>query len=161
MRTSMRYAVAAVATRLALVLTAVLAELLAPMRLFFLWCAVFVTALVAGLGPALLAIPLSLAGAAFLIFESLGSFAIRSDADLLRFAMFAAFATGISIVSEHGRRATERARISETRYRSLIEANPLPQAVWSATAEGKIVCADAWTAITGLSRAELEGGADP
>lgn len=154
-----RYSVAFIATAIALVITAALAELLAPMRLFFLWCAVLLTAVVAGLRPALLAIALSVLGAMFVIFEPIGSFAVRGGIDVLRIVMFVLFASGISFVAAMRRTAEERASESELRYRSLIEANPLPQAVWTATAEGQIAWADAWIEITGLSRQELEGGA--
>jgi PAS domain S-box-containing protein len=68
-------------------------------------------------------------------------------------------AGGISVIASTGRSADERARVSELRYRTLIEATPLPQAVWTASAEGKIAWADAWIGITGLTREELEGGA--
>jgi PAS domain S-box-containing protein len=159
MQTTGRYAVAIIATAVALVLTAAMPELLAPMRLFFLWCAVLFTAVVAGLGPALVTVALSVFGSMYLIFAPIGSLAVHGPVDILRLVMFATFAAGISVVAARRRSAEERARISEMRYRTLIEATPLPQAVWSASAEGQIAWADTWIGITGLSREELERGA--
>jgi PAS domain S-box-containing protein len=156
MRTAARYSVAVIATALALFVTAELAGLLAPMRLFFLWCAVLITAVLAGLGPAIVAIVLSLAGAAFLVFDPIGTFALHDSTDVLRLTMFAAFAGGISVVAALRRSAAGRARLSEQRYRTLIEATPLPQAVWTATADGRIAWSDAWVVITGQPRHELE-----
>ena len=158
MRTAARYSVAVIATVVALLLTSALAELVSPMRLFFFWCAVLLTAVVSGLGPAVLAITLSVVGSAFLVFPPMGSFAIRSSTDVVRVAMFVVFAGGISIIAAMRRTAVSRARVSEMRYRTLIEATPSPQAVWTATADGRIQWSDAWTAITGQSREELESG---
>ena len=73
MRTAGRYSIAVVATVGALLLTAALPDLMAPMRLFFLWVAVLLTAVLAGLGPAILAIALSVLGAVFVLFEPVGS----------------------------------------------------------------------------------------
>ncbi|HEX8617628.1 MAG TPA: PAS domain-containing protein, partial [Thermoanaerobaculia bacterium] len=157
MRTA-RYSTALLATAAALIATAALPELLAPMRLFFLWCAVLFTAVVAGLGPALVAIALSVLGAMFLVFAPIGSFAVHGATDVLRIAMFVTFAGGVSVIAARGRSAERRARLSEQRYRTLIEATPLPQAVWTASASGRIEWSDAWTAITGQTREELENG---
>jgi signal transduction histidine kinase len=121
MRTAVRYGIALLATAIALLLTASMPELLAPMRLFFLWCAVLTTAVVAGLGPAIFAIVLSVAGAAFLIFEPIGSLAVRGPVDVLRAVMFAAFAGGISVVASLRNRAEERALVSERDRRKLEE----------------------------------------
>ena len=158
MQTAARYSIAFAATAIALIVTAALPDLLEPMRLFFLWCAVLVTAVLAGFGPALFAIALSVAGAMFVIFEPFGSIAVHGPLDVLRLALFAAFAAGISYVAQMRTAALQRARVSELRYRSLIEATPLPQAVWTASAEGTILWADAWIGITGLTREELTGG---
>jgi signal transduction histidine kinase len=86
-----RYLIAVGTTAVALLLTAALPELLAPMRLFFLWCAVLITAVAAGLGPALLAIALSLAGGAVMVFGPAGGWI-----DVLRLSLFALFAGAIS-----------------------------------------------------------------
>jgi signal transduction histidine kinase/PAS domain-containing protein len=149
MRTAARYSIAFAATVVAMLLTAALPELLAPMRLFFFWVAVLITAVLAGLGPALVAIGLSIAGTAWLLFEPLGSLAINSATDVLRVVLFAAFAVCVSAIASMRRRAEERALVSERRYRSLIEATPVPQAVWTATAEGEIAWPAEWKAITG------------
>ncbi|HYO75967.1 MAG TPA: ATP-binding protein, partial [Thermoanaerobaculia bacterium] len=160
MRVVARYSTALLATFVALLLTAALPGLLAPMRLFFFWCAVLVTAVLAGLGPAVVAIGLSIAGAAYLVFEPKGSFLIHGSTDLTRAAMFALFAGGISVVASMRRRAEARARVSELRYRTLIEATPVPQAVWTADANGVIHWPQAWLDITGQSPADVdrEGG---
>ena len=50
-------------------------------------------------------------------------------------------------------RVLEDLRYSEQRYRTLVEANPLPQAVWSASPDGHITWSDRWFEITG-QRAE-------
>ncbi|MDQ3281092.1 MAG: ATP-binding protein [Acidobacteriota bacterium] len=162
MRTTRRYSAAVVFTIAALVLTSALSELLAPMRLFFLWCAVFAAAIVGGLGPALVAIVLSLTGAMFLIFEPRGDFAIHSATDVLRLAMFALFAGGVSVIAAQRRSAAQRARASEKRYRTLIETTPVQQAVWTADANGNIEWAEEWARITGISREQLalHGGMD-
>ncbi|HEX8251703.1 MAG TPA: ATP-binding protein [Thermoanaerobaculia bacterium] len=156
MRVVARYSTALLATFVALVLTAALPGLLAPMRLFFFWCAVLVTAVLAGFGPAVVAIGLSVAGAAYLVFEPTGSLLIHGATDITRATMFALFAGGISVVASMRRRAEERARVSELRYRTLIEATPVPQAVWTADANGVIAWPDAWLEITGQSRREVE-----
>ena len=145
MRTAGRYSIAVAATVAALLLTVALPDLLAPMRLFFLWVAVLLTAVFAGLGPAIVAIVLCVLGAVFALFEPVGSPSLHAS-DLLRLLLFVAFAGGISVVAALRRRAEQRARLSERRYRSLIEATPVAQAVWTADAEGEIRWPQGWSA---------------
>jgi PAS domain S-box-containing protein len=160
-----RYALAVAATAVAAALTVALPELLAPMRLFFFWCAVLIAAVVGGLGPALLAIALSVAMQAFFVFEPRGSLAIETPVDLLRAAMFILFSGGISLAVAFRKRAEERAaglaaavQLNELRYRTLVEATPVQQAVWTATPDGRIDWSDAWLTIAGETPADLEGG---
>ena len=163
-RTAWRFSLAVVSTALGLLLTVAFPDLLAPMRLFFLWAAVLVTAVVAGTGPAVVALALSLFGASTLFFEPVGS--IRMAAvDVLRLALFALLAGGISIAVGMRRSAQERAaelsrelRRRELRYRTLVEAAPGPQAVWTATPDGRIEWSDRWMEITGLTREDVEAG---
>jgi signal transduction histidine kinase/PAS domain-containing protein len=122
-----------------------LSALVSPMPLFFYWVAVFVTAIVAGLGPALMVVVLAVAATAYLRFEPVGSLAVRSGADILRLVLFASFATAISVVASMRRRAEERARRSERRYRSLVEATPVPQVVWTADATGEVRSPEGWS----------------
>ncbi|HYH08088.1 MAG TPA: ATP-binding protein [Thermoanaerobaculia bacterium] len=153
-----RYSIAVLTTILAIALTAAFPELLAPMRLFFLWCAILITAIVAGVRPALLSIGLSVLAAAFVVFEPIGSFAVHNGTDMLRMALFASFATAITFGVGRASALSERLKTSEQRYRTLIEATPVAQAVWTATPEGRIRWSEQWTAITGLSREELASG---
>ena len=160
MKPAFRYAFAVVATLVAWSLTWVLPGLLAPMRLFFFWGAVLVTAVVAGLGPAAVAIALSLAGAMSMIAPT-GEF---SRVDALRLSMFTVFCGGISLAVGLRRRAEHRAatladevRLNELRYRTLVEATPVQQAVFTATPEGRVHWPDSWLEITGLTRADVEG----
>ncbi|HEX6159606.1 MAG TPA: ATP-binding protein [Thermoanaerobaculia bacterium] len=160
-----RYALAIVSVGIAVALTRAWPELVAPMRLFFFWCAVLVSAVVGGMGPAVLAIVLSLFGASFAIFDPVGGFAIDEPLDFLRLTLFGLFAGAISAAVGMRRRAQQQAVAlgaqlaqSESRYRTLVEATPVQQAVWQATAEGKIEWSDAWLAITGQTREEVERG---
>jgi PAS domain S-box-containing protein len=156
-RIAWRYAIAVLATAAGILLTAWLQELLAPMRLFFLWVAVLVTALTAGIGPALVAIALSLAAATWVLRVPSDPYAI------VRLSMFAAFATAICLAVGMRRRAEQRAsrasseaQRNETRYRTLAEHSGLNQAVWTASPDGKINWSEQWSKITGQSREELE-----
>ena len=161
----LRYVLAVLSVGIAIALTRAFPELVAPMRLFFFWCAVLASAVFGGMGPAALAIVLSLLGATFAVFEPVGSLAIRTPLDLVRLSLFALFSGGISAAVGLRRRAQMRASAlgarlaeSERRYRTLIEATPVPQAVWRASADGKIEWSDAWIAVTGQSREEVERG---
>ncbi|HEX8170302.1 MAG TPA: ATP-binding protein [Thermoanaerobaculia bacterium] len=165
MRAPLRYLIAAASTAAAFALTSALGDFLAPMRLFFFWCAILLTAVAAGTGPAIVALALSLLGAAYLVFHPIGSIAVAQRVDVLRMAMFALFSAGISVAVGLRRRAEERAavltgrmRYNELRYRTLVEATPLPQAVWSAQPDGKIAWSDEWLTITGLTREEVDRG---
>ncbi|MFP5248184.1 MAG: ATP-binding protein [Thermoanaerobaculia bacterium] len=149
-----RYGFAVLTISVAIVLTSALADLLAPMRLFFLWVGVLITAVVAGAGPGLLAILLSVLAAAYLVFAPIGSFAVAGTEDFLRLTLFATFATAISLAVGVRRRAEQRAELSEQRYRTLVEATPVPQAVWTATPDGRIQWTDRWRRITGQTRTD-------
>ncbi|HYI11281.1 MAG TPA: ATP-binding protein [Thermoanaerobaculia bacterium] len=109
MRTAGRYSIAVLGTVIAFLLTAALAELMAPMRLFFFWCAVLAAAVIGGSGPALLAVALSLIGSAVLIFEPIGSIRVANPVDILRMTMFAAFSGAISYAVAARRKAEQRA----------------------------------------------------
>jgi PAS domain S-box-containing protein len=159
MKIAGRYALAVAAVLIAIGTTALAMELVAPMRLFFFWCAVLFTAIIAGVGPALLSVALALVAAAYLVFGPAGELSLHDGMDVLRLALFAGFATAISLAVGFRQRAEERADRSELRYRTLVEATPLPQAVWTATPDGRIDWSDAWTSITGQTRAELDRGA--
>jgi PAS domain S-box-containing protein len=150
-----RYWIAFVSVAVALALTAYLGEFLAPMRLFFLWVAVLIAALTGGTVPALLATAFSVLGAALVIFEP-GTLSVGSVDNLLRLALFAAFATAISFGVGRARQLSERLHRSETRYRTIVEATPVAQAVWTATPDGTVNWASHWAAITGQSVEDLE-----
>lgn len=109
MKPAVRYLIAVAVTAAALLLTDALQGFLAPMRLFFLWCAVLISAVVAGMGPALLAIAISLLGAAYFIFGPQGVLNVSSGADVVRLVLFALFAGGISYAVGMRRHAEERA----------------------------------------------------
>jgi signal transduction histidine kinase len=110
MRTAARYSLAVLTTAVAIVLTVAFPELLAPMRLFFLWCAVLTTAVVAGTGPGLLATALALVGAVLFVFPPYESTMLANPLDVLRLALFALFAGGLSIVGGRIRELAERLR---------------------------------------------------
>jgi PAS domain S-box-containing protein len=158
MRSAARYAIALVSIGIALALTMALPELLAPMRLFFLWVAVLITALIGGTGPGLLAAALALTGAAWLVFTPAGVLRIDSGADVLRLALFASFASGISIAVGRTKQLSAALRASELRYRTIVESTPAAQAVWTATPEGRITWAPRWAEMTGQSFEELQAG---
>jgi PAS domain S-box-containing protein len=153
-----RYLIAVAATLAASLLTWLFPELLAPMRLFFFWCAVLATAVVAGTGPAVLAIVLSVLGALLVTFDPLWSLTAVAPLDALRLGMFVLFAGAISFAAGLRRRAERRAGKFERRYRTLIEATPVQQAVWTATPDGRIEWSDAWLDITGLSKHDFDRG---
>jgi PAS domain S-box-containing protein len=164
MKVAARYAMAVAMTAFAVLLTNALPGLLSPMRFFFFWCAVLITAVVAGSGPALVAVALSVFAAAYFLFAPFGSVIVQG-ADVVRLLLFASFAGGVSLAVAGRRAAVEgaaalgvRLRESELRYRTLVEAAPGPQAVWTATADGRIQWSDEWCAITGRTRYELESG---
>ncbi|HEU4886430.1 MAG TPA: ATP-binding protein [Thermoanaerobaculia bacterium] len=115
-----RYLIAVAVTVVALLLTGALPGFLAPMRLFFLWCAVLITAVLGGLGPALLAVAISLIGAAYFIFGPQGSLHV-SGADVVRLVLFALFAGGISYAVGLRQRAEERAAALSAKLRADIE----------------------------------------
>lgn len=163
MKTASRYLFAVIAMGVALTLSSGLSELVAPMRMFFVWSAVLVSAVVVGVGPAFLAIAIALIVAIFPFMAVPNTFTVRTDLDFVRLAMFAVFAGGISLAVGFRRRAEERAealgerlRRGEARYRTLVEASAGPQAVWTATPEGRIEWTPSFLRLTGLSRDETE-----
>src|SRR5687768_700585 len=119
------------------------------MRLFFLWCAVLTTAVAVGTGPGLLATALSLVGAILFIFPPYESIVMAQPLDVARLALFAIFAGGLSIVGGRMRELAERLRKSEVRYRTIVEATPVAQTVWTATPGGGPDWAREWASITG------------
>jgi PAS domain S-box-containing protein len=156
-RTLARYSVAFFCVAIALVLTAYLSEFLAPMRLFFLWVAVLIAALVGGTVMGLLATAIAVLGSIWFVFEP-GRFAVGEIEDVIRLTLFAGFATGISIAVGRTKQLSERLRRSETRYRTIVEATPVAQAMWTATPEGVVTWAPEWLAITGQTMADLAAG---
>jgi signal transduction histidine kinase len=125
MRTAGHYALALVLVAFAFVATAFLAELLAPMRLLFLWAAVLIAAVVGGTGPGLAATGLAIVGAGYLVFSPFHSMQIASPVDLLRLTMFGVFAGGLSIAVGSRRHAQQRARASEERSAFINRASDL------------------------------------
>jgi signal transduction histidine kinase len=125
MRTAAPYALALVLVAIAFVATSLLADLLAPMRLLFLWTAVLIAAVVGGTGPGLAATGLAILGAAYLVFSPSHSLHIGSPVDLLRLAMFGLFAGGLSVAVGNRRHAQQRARASEERAAFINRASDL------------------------------------
>jgi len=165
MKTAGRYLIAVAAILLALLLTSVLRDLVTPMRLLFFWVAVLITAILGGVGPAYFAILLSLIAVVTRAVEPLGDFSLDTIDDFLRLLLFTVFAGGLSLGVGFRRRAEERAASlderlhrSEARYRTLVEASAEPQAVWTATADGRIDWTDSFLRITGLTREQIESG---
>ncbi|HYC92807.1 MAG TPA: ATP-binding protein [Thermoanaerobaculia bacterium] len=156
-RTLARYSVAFFSVAIALALTVWLGEFLAPMRLFFLWVAVLIAALFGGTVPGLLATALAVLSASWFVFLP-GQFAVGGTADVIRLTLFAAFATGISIAVGRAKLLSERLRRSETRYRTIVEATPVAQAMWTATPDGAVMWAPEWLAITGQTMDDLAAG---
>ena len=117
-----RYLVAVVTTAVGLFLTITLQGFLAPMRLFFLWAAVLITAVLAGMGPAFLAVVLAIVGVTYFLFAPQGSWQVSNHADLTRLALFAAFAGGISYAVGLRRRAEDRAAALSARLTADMEA---------------------------------------
>jgi PAS domain S-box-containing protein len=165
MNAFVRYAVAVAMTAIAMVLTHSLAEYLHSSKLLFLWVAVLLTAVIAGTGPALLTIALSVGGMVLGFVDPVGSLLVGRFVDLVPLALFVLFSGGISFAVGLRRDAAERARrlsdqltASEQRYRTLVEATPYPQAVWISTPDGQITWSEPWGAITGLTPEELASG---
>jgi PAS domain S-box-containing protein len=104
------YAIAAASSAAGAAVTLAFPQLLAPMRLFFLWVAVLVTAVLAGFRPALLAIALCALAAAVLMFPPAGSLTLAHPQDVIRLTLFCTFAAAISAAVGMRRRAEERAR---------------------------------------------------
>src|SRR5476649_1567612 len=105
-----RYAVAVAVSALATFLTASLGTFLAPMRFFFFWVAVLVSALVGGMGPAILATLISTLAVMRFVFEPPGSFAVADPSDVVRIALFFAFALAIAWAIAQRRREEQQAQ---------------------------------------------------
>jgi PAS domain S-box-containing protein len=153
MNIAVRYAVALVTTAVAVFATIAFPELLAPMRFFFLWAAVLITAVVAGTGPGLLATALALLGATYFMFAPIGSVILSGPLDYIRLTLFGLFAGGISAAVGMRRSLSERLRTSEQRYRTLVESTPVSQAVWTASPEGRVRWGTEWNELTGGAQA--------
>lgn len=54
-------------------------------------------------------------------------------------------------------RSVEELSKAELRYRTLVEATPTPQAVWTASPDGVIEVSDQWLEITGESSEQFDG----
>jgi len=100
-----RNAIAVFAAAIAIALTALLPELLAPMRFFFLWCAVLIAALIGGTAPALLCALICIGAATLFLFATHDVTMI----DVFRLTLFSAFATAIGFAVGLRRSAEERA----------------------------------------------------
>ena len=157
MRTFVRYSTAVFSIAIALPLTVWLGEFLAPMRLFFLWVAVLIAALLGGTVAGLLATALAVFGAIWFVFLP-GRFAVGAIEDVLRLTLFAAFASGISVAVGRTKQLATQVHASELRYRTLVESTPVAQAVWTATPDGTVSWASHWAAITGQPLEELQSG---
>ncbi|HEX8407484.1 MAG TPA: ATP-binding protein, partial [Thermoanaerobaculia bacterium] len=157
MRTAARYSLALLTIAVAFALTFVLADLVAPMRLLFLWAAVLLTAILGGRRAALVATVLATFCAMF-FFEPVGAFVVDSWINVVRLALFAVFAGSISVAVGHAQELKVRLRASELRYRTIVESTPVAQAVWTATPDGKVSWASKWAEITGQSPQDLETG---
>ncbi|MGZ5444984.1 MAG: ATP-binding protein [Thermoanaerobaculia bacterium] len=144
MSAAVRYSIAVFTIAVAFVLTSVMSDLLVPMRLFFLWCAVLISALVGGTGAGLLATGLAVIAAVYLVVAPYGSFTVTSGQDVVRLTLFALFAGGISIAVGKTQTLSRRLRENELRYRTLVEATPVTQAVWTAAPDGTTKSAPKW-----------------
>ncbi|HUR82970.1 MAG TPA: histidine kinase dimerization/phospho-acceptor domain-containing protein, partial [Thermoanaerobaculia bacterium] len=158
MRSYARYSIALFTVAAALALTALFGEFLAPMRLFFLWVAVLVASLVGGTVTGLIASALAILGAAYLVFAPSGTLHIVSAGDVLRLLLFGAFSTSIGVAVGRTKHLAAQLRASEIRYRTIVEATPVAQAVWTARPDGTVTWASHWAAITGQSVEELQAG---
>jgi signal transduction histidine kinase/CheY-like chemotaxis protein len=116
MKSAANYALAVFSVAVAVAITATFAELLTPMRLFFFWCAVLITAVAGGTTAGLLAALLSLVCTQFL-------YPASSTHDVVRYLLFGLFASGISAAVGNRRRAQERARASEQRAAFINRAS--------------------------------------
>jgi signal transduction histidine kinase len=121
-RSLARYSVSFFSVVAALVLTAYCGEFLAPMRLFFLWVAVLIAALIGGTVPGLIATVFAILGAVWLVFEP-GTFAVGGPWDVLRLTLFAAFATGISIAVGRAQQLSVRLRAEVARHAATAVEN--------------------------------------
>ena len=136
-RALFRFGVAVAVTAVAIAMTVAVPVLLAPMRLFFLWAAVLISAVIGGAAAGLLATVLSALGAAYFLFGPAGTVSIHDPLDLLRPAMFVGFAGGISAAVGLRRRAEERASaLSEWLQTTL---GSIGDAVISTDSAGRIV----------------------
>ena len=153
-----RFIIVAGVLTLALILTARASELVAPMRLIFLWVAVMVAALIGGTVAGLIASACAIVGAMYFVFDQPGTFLIREPREAARILIFGAFATAISIAVGRTRQLSDRLRASEHRYRTIVEATPTQQAMWTAQADGTMNWSPQWAAITGLDAADVGRG---
>jgi PAS domain S-box-containing protein len=106
----LRYGVAVASSLLATFLTATLSSFLSPMRFFFFWVAVLISALVGGLGPAILATVISTLAVFHYVFEPLRTFTVTDPADVARIALFLALALAIAAAIAHRGREVQRAQ---------------------------------------------------
>ncbi|HEX7831113.1 MAG TPA: histidine kinase dimerization/phospho-acceptor domain-containing protein, partial [Thermoanaerobaculia bacterium] len=121
MSPAVRYTIAVVVTATAIVLTLALPQFLAPMRLFFLWCAVLICALAGGTGPGLLSVIISVIAASIVLFRPFGSLGVHFTEDVLRLALFGAFAAALSVAVGERRRAQMRAAGLNAQLRNEVQ----------------------------------------
>ena len=132
-----RYAVAVALSVVATLLTAALGTFLAPMRFFFFWVAVLVSALVGGMGPAVLATVISTMGVIHFVFEPLRSFSAADPSDVARTAMFSGFALAIGWAIARRRRGEQRAQ--HLRHWLSTTLASIGDAVIATNADGMVV----------------------
>ena len=131
-----RYGVAILVVAIALAATYFFAPLVASMRLIFLWSAILVAAAYGGIGPALLALGLSVVGAAVLVFPPVGSIAIADPADVLRLGIFTAFALALGVGVGLRRQAEQRNAELRDWFRTTLTS--LAEGVIVTNAEGRV-----------------------
>jgi PAS domain S-box-containing protein len=132
-----RYAVAVAVSAIAVLLTTALGSFLAPMRFFFFWVAVLVSALMGGMGPAIVATVISTLAVIHFVFEPVRSFQVADSADVARIALFSAFALAIGWAISRRRGEEERTR-NLRRWLSTTLAS-IGDAVIAMNAEGRVV----------------------
>jgi PAS domain S-box-containing protein len=132
-----RYAVAVGVSGIAILVTAWLGSFLEPMRFFFFWVAVLVSALIGGTGPAILATVISTLAVIHFVFEPVSSFGVADPADVVRIVMFSAFALAIGWAIALRKREEERAQ--QLRRWLATTLASIGDAVIAANADGKVV----------------------
>ena len=144
-----RYGIAIGVILSAIVIQIALRSLLPPSPFLFFYPAVFVVSWLAGLGPALLSIAVSLPALVYLFLPPYNSFVVEKMEDRLDLALFALMATLVCVIVERLKRLEWRARIA-------IEAAPIPTVLM--TPNGELLYANpAFCAALKYSPIEVNG----